>query len=185
MFPSFICKFISKLPSDGVDKDLMDLIDDHWGTFPPQHPLVNHIVGIAYFILCIINYVGNGSVVYIFLKVKYVLTKIVSNVWKFKVKSLRTPSNMFVVNLAFSDLCMMITQGPSVIINCFTDRIWMWGHLGKWSDMIHLTKWWNLICIRMQALCFYWGTFWCHFYHHHGHHRIWQIQCHCKGEMIF
>ena len=141
MFPCFICKFISKLPSDGVDKDLMDLIDDHWGTFPPQHPLVNHIVGIAYFILCIINYVGNGSVVYIFLKVKYVLTDVVSNVWKFKVKSLRTPSNMFVVNLAFSDLCMMITQGPSVIINCFTDRIWMWGHLGKWSNMIHLTKW--------------------------------------------
>ena len=55
---------------DGVDKDLMDLIDDHWGKFPPQHPLVNHIVGIAYFILCIINYVGNGSVVYIFLKVR-------------------------------------------------------------------------------------------------------------------
>jgi len=99
---------------DGVDKDLMDLIDDHWGKFPPQHPLVNHIVGIAYFILCIINYVGNGSVVYIFLKVK----------------SLRTPSNMFVVNLAFSDLCMMITQGPNVIINCFTNRVWMWGHLG-------------------------------------------------------
>ena len=37
---------------------------------------------------------------------------------------------MFVVNLAFSDLCMMITQGPNVIINCFTNRVWMWGHLG-------------------------------------------------------
>ena len=38
---------------------------------------------------------------------------------------------MFVVNLAFSDLCMMTTQGPPVTINAFTQRYWMWGALGK------------------------------------------------------
>ena len=52
------------------------------------------ILGIAYIILLMINFFGNGSVIYIFLKVK----------------SLRTPSNMFVVNLALSDWCMMLTQ---------------------------------------------------------------------------
>ena len=45
----------------------------------------------------------------------------------YQVKGLRTPSNMFVVNLAFSDLCMMTTMGVPVIINAFTQRYWMWG----------------------------------------------------------
>ena len=48
----------------------------------------------------------------------------------FKVKNLRTPSNMFVVNLAFSDLCMMTTMGLPVVINSFTQRYWMWGAFG-------------------------------------------------------
>ena len=100
---------------DGVDKETMEVIHDHWGSFPPQHPLIAHIVGIAFFALWLINFFGNGSVCYIFLKVK----------------SLRTPSNMFVVNLAFSDLCMMTTMGLPVIINAFTQRYWMWGAFGK------------------------------------------------------
>ena len=48
-----------------------------------------------------------------------------------QVKSLRSPSNMFVVNLALSDLCMMTSQAPPVIINVFTQKYWMWGELGK------------------------------------------------------
>ena len=79
---------------DGLDRAALDIVDEHWAQFPPQHPLANHLIGIAYFFLWIINFFGNGSVIYIFLKVK----------------SLRTPSNMFVVNLAFSDWAMMITQ---------------------------------------------------------------------------
>ena len=100
---------------DGVDKETMEVIHDHWGSFPPQHPLVASIVGISFFVLWMINLFGNGSVCYIFLKVK----------------SLRTPSNLFVVNLAFSDLCMMTTMGLPVVINAFTQRYWMWGAFGK------------------------------------------------------
>lgn len=99
---------------DGVDKETMEVIHDHWGSFPPQHPLVASIVGISFFVLWMINLFGNGSVCYIFLKVK----------------SLRTPSNLFVVNLAFSDLCMMTTMGLPVVINAFTQRYWMWGAFG-------------------------------------------------------
>merc|ERR1712241_1337994 len=99
---------------DGVDNRLLDVIDEHWRQFPPQHPLINHFVGISYFFLWLINVLGNGSVIYIFLKVK----------------TLRTPSNMFVVNLALSDFCMMLTQAWPVIINAFSQRYWMWGSLG-------------------------------------------------------
>ena len=54
---------------DGIDKETMEVIDEHWGQFPPQHPLINHIVGICFLFLWLINLFGNGSVCYIFLKV--------------------------------------------------------------------------------------------------------------------
>merc|ERR1719439_364501 len=37
---------------------------------------------------------------------------------------------MFVVNLAFSDLIMMLTMGLPVVINAYTQRYCMWGNLG-------------------------------------------------------
>jgi len=57
---------------------------------------------------------GNGLVIFIFLKTK----------------SLRTPTNMFVVNLAVSDCIMMSTMGLPVTINAFVQRYWMYGVLG-------------------------------------------------------
>ena len=36
-------------------------------------------------------------------------------------------TNIFIVNLAFSDLCMMTTQGLPVVINAFAADHWMWG----------------------------------------------------------
>ena len=60
------------------------------------------------------SFVGNGCVIYIFLKTK----------------NLRTPSNMFVVNLALSDLIMMTTMGPTVTVNVFMQRYWVWGAFG-------------------------------------------------------
>lgn len=44
-----------------------------------------------------------------------------------KSKELRSPANMFVVNLAFSDLCMMITQAPLFIYNSFSGGVWLFG----------------------------------------------------------
>jgi r-opsin len=46
-----------------------------------------------------------------------------------KTKDLRTPANMFVVNLAFSDVCMMITQFPMFVLNCFNGGVWLFGPL--------------------------------------------------------
>jgi len=98
---------------DGIPEDLMEIFDPHWGKFPPQHPMIGHIAGLAYIILWLISFFGNGLVIFIFLKVK----------------TLRTPTNMFVVNLAFSDLCMMTTQGLPVAINMFISRYWAFGVL--------------------------------------------------------
>lgn len=99
---------------DGIPAEVMVYTHSHWGKFPPQHPLILHIVGIAFFFLWLVNLMGNGIVIYIFLKTK----------------SLRTPTNMFVVNLAVSDLIMMTTMGTPVIVNAYTQRYWMWGNLG-------------------------------------------------------
>ena len=91
----------------------------------PFLQLINHFVGISYFFLWLINVLGNGSVIYIFLKVmssshQYPPSPSV------QVKTLRTPSNMFVVNLALSDFCMMLTQAWPVIINAFSQRYLVW-----------------------------------------------------------
>ena len=58
-----------------------------------------------------IGLVGNSLVLYLFSKTK----------------DLRSPANMFVVNLAFSDLCMMITQFPMFVYNSFCGGIWLFG----------------------------------------------------------
>ena len=54
---------------DGIPEDVLEFVHPHWGKFPPQHPLVVHIVGIAFFFLWVMNLFGNGSVIYVFLKV--------------------------------------------------------------------------------------------------------------------
>jgi len=100
--------------TDGIPADVMAVIDPHWSQFPPANPLIPHFFGVLFFFLWIISFLGNGCVIYIFLKVK----------------SLRTPINMFVVNLAFSDLVMMTTMGPTVTINVFMQRYWAWGAFG-------------------------------------------------------
>ncbi len=82
------------------------VVNDHWSQFPPANPLIAHFFGIMFFFLWIVSFLGNGCVVYIFLKVK----------------SLRTPTNMFVVNLAVADLVMMTTMGPTVTVNVFLQR---------------------------------------------------------------
>lgn len=100
--------------TDGIPEDVMAIIHPHWTQFPPVNPLIPHFFGIIFFFLWIMSFVGNGCVIFIFLKVK----------------SLRTPTNMFIVNLAVSDMIMMTTMGPSVTINILIQRYWIWGAFG-------------------------------------------------------
>lgn len=45
-----------------------------------------------------------------------------------KTKSLRTPSNLYVVNLAISDFMIMFTMCPPMVINCYYET-WSFGPL--------------------------------------------------------
>ncbi|XP_032663388.1 rhodopsin-like [Odontomachus brunneus] len=107
-----IMSFNNHTVADKVPPDMLHLIDPHWYQFPPLDPMWHKILGLVMVVLGIMGWCGNGVVVYVFL-----LTP-----------SLRTPSNLLVVNLAFSDFIMMIIMSPPMVINCYYET-WVLGTL--------------------------------------------------------
>nr|ADN96757.1 long wavelength-sensitive visual pigment [Dione moneta] len=97
---------------DKVLPDMLHLIDAHWYQFPPMNPLWHGLLGFVIGVLGFISVTGNGMVVYIFTTTK----------------SLKTPSNILVVNLAFSDFLMMFMMAPPMVINCYHET-WVFGPL--------------------------------------------------------
>ncbi|RZB84930.1 rhodopsin 1/6-like [Asbolus verrucosus] len=97
---------------DKVPSDMLHLVDAHWYQFAPMNPLWHGILGFVIGILGVISVIGNGMVIYIFSSTK----------------TLRTPSNLLVVNLAFSDFLMMIAMSPAMVINCYYET-WVLGPL--------------------------------------------------------
>nr|QWV42727.1 long wavelength sensitive opsin [Trox sp. CRS 2021] len=95
---------------DSVLPDMLHMIDPHWYQFPPLNPLWHALLGFAIGVLGFISVVGNGMVLYIF----------------GGTKSLRTPSNLLVMNLAFSDFLMMACMAPPMVINCYYET-WVLG----------------------------------------------------------
>lgn len=92
-------KFGNLTVVDKVPADMLHLIDPHWYQFPPLNPMWHGLLGFVIGLLGFISVTGNGMVVYIFLSTK----------------SLRTPSNLFVINLAISDFCMMLCMSPPMV----------------------------------------------------------------------
>ncbi|XP_050070298.1 rhodopsin-like [Anopheles maculipalpis] len=97
---------------DKVPPEIMHLVDPHWYQFPPMNPLWHSIIGFVILVLGIVSIIGNGMVIYIFATAK----------------SLRTPSNLFVVNLALSDFLMMGTNAFTMVYNCWYET-WVLGVL--------------------------------------------------------
>nr|APY20539.1 long wavelength sensitive opsin [Tenthredo koehleri] len=95
---------------DKVPAEMLHLIDPNWYQYPPINPLWHGILGFVIACLGLVSVIGNGMVVYIFLSTK----------------SLRTPSNLLVVNLAFSDFLMMFCMSPPMVINCYYET-WVFG----------------------------------------------------------
>ena len=62
------------------------LVHPYWNQFPAMEPMWAKWLGVFITILCICSFAGNGVVVYIFTTTK----------------SLRTPANLLILNLAFS-----------------------------------------------------------------------------------
>lgn len=86
-------RFGNQTVVDKVPAEMLGLIDPHWYSFPPMNPLWHSLLGFAMFIFVVVALLGNGVVVSVFMSTK----------------TLRTPANLLVVNLAFSDFCMMAT----------------------------------------------------------------------------
>ncbi|XP_018314937.1 long wavelength sensitive opsin 2 isoform X2 [Mycetomoellerius zeteki] len=107
-----IMSFYNKTVVDKVPPDMIHLIDLHWYQFPPIDPIWHKILGLVMIVLGFMGWCGNGVVVYVFLMTP----------------SLRTPSNLLVVNLAFSDFIMMIIMTPHMVINCYYET-WILGSL--------------------------------------------------------
>nr|WAB24747.1 rhodopsin [Haliotis discus hannai] len=88
-------------------------IHPHWKSFPPIPDVWHYTIGVYITAVGITGVIGNLIVIYIFSKTK----------------GLRTPSNMFVVNLALSDLIFSAVNGfPLLSISAFNKR-WMFGKI--------------------------------------------------------
>nr|ABI97873.1 long wavelength-sensitive opsin [Coenonympha tullia] len=97
---------------DKATPDMLHLMDPYWYQFPPMNPLWYGLLGFVMVVLAVISICGNGMVVYIFTTTK----------------TLKTPSNILVVNLAFSDFLMMALMAPPMVVNCYYET-WVFGPL--------------------------------------------------------
>uniref|UniRef100_A0A336MFJ1 CSON000938 protein n=1 Tax=Culicoides sonorensis TaxID=179676 RepID=A0A336MFJ1_CULSO len=87
-------------------------IPQHWLAYPEPEASLNYLLGLLYIFFMIFSLIGNGLVIWVFSSAK----------------SLRTPSNTFVVNLAICDFVMML-KTPIFIYNSFT-RGFTLGNMG-------------------------------------------------------
>ncbi|XP_049547087.1 opsin, ultraviolet-sensitive-like isoform X2 [Anopheles darlingi] len=87
-------------------------IPEHWLQYPEPEASLHYLLGLLYIAFMVFALVGNGLVIWIFLAAK----------------SLRTPSNIFIINLAFCDFFMM-AKTPIFIYNSFTKGYTL-GHTG-------------------------------------------------------
>ncbi|XP_019891233.2 opsin Rh1-like [Musca domestica] len=96
--------------TDKVTPDMAHLVSSYWSQFPPMDPIWNKILTVYLIIIGMMAWFGNGTVIYIFATTK----------------SLRTPANLLVINLAISDFCMMILNTPLMATNLYFET-WVWG----------------------------------------------------------
>ncbi|CAD7086066.1 unnamed protein product [Hermetia illucens] len=89
-----------------LPQEAMHLVHPHWRGYPAP-PFYSHLLlGLIYFALMVSSTIGNGIVLWIFTTSK----------------SLRTPSNLFIVNLAIFDLLMMLEM-PMFLANSSAGRL--------------------------------------------------------------
>ncbi|NWU93438.1 OPN4A protein, partial [Upupa epops] len=74
----------------------------------PDH--AHYVIGVVILIVGVTGAVGNFLVIYVFCKSR----------------SLQTPANIFIINLAISDFLMSITQAPVFFTNSLHKR-WIFG----------------------------------------------------------
>nr|QWV42633.1 long wavelength sensitive opsin 1 [Trichodes sinae] len=123
---------------DKVPPDMLHLVDHYWYQFPPLNPLWHGILGFVIGILGVVSVAGNGMVIYIFSSTK----------------TLRTPSNFLVMNLALSDFLMMATMSAPMVINCYYET-WVLGPLfcelyGLFGSLFGCGSIWSMTFIALD-----------------------------------
>nr|APY20681.1 long wavelength sensitive opsin 1 [Xenos vesparum] len=107
---------------DQVLPEMHDYISPYWYQFPPVDPIWYPILGTFIGIVGIIAFFGNAIVIYIFISTK----------------SLRSPSNLLVLNLAVSDFLMILGMCPIMVVNSYY-QTWVFGPMmceiyGMWGS---------------------------------------------------
>nr|CAH0098681.1 unnamed protein product [Daphnia galeata] len=95
-------------------EEIRSFLHPHWQTQKAVHPIWSYFFGFYYFVMGSMAICGNIMVLKIFSHFK----------------SLRTPANMLVINLAVSDLMLMFTLIPEACYNFFSGGPWQFGHIG-------------------------------------------------------
>eukprot|EP00088_Acartia_fossae_P045054 TRINITY_DN4816_c0_g1_i1.p1 TRINITY_DN4816_c0_g1~~TRINITY_DN4816_c0_g1_i1.p1 ORF type:complete len:371 (-),score=48.69 TRINITY_DN4816_c0_g1_i1:359-1471(-) len=121
---------------DILPTEVASMASDHWLDQPPSHPFINDLVGIFFGVLTIINLFGNGCTLYLYIKEP----------------ALRRPSNLLIINLAVSDMIMIISNGIPLTYNMFFENWWMFGktwcvQYGLWGGITGLCSLWTLVFI--------------------------------------
>ncbi|XP_026755440.3 opsin Rh3-like [Galleria mellonella] len=122
--------------------DFLDLINEHWLHFPPPSQTLQKILGGFYLIFSTVGCWGNVIVLFMYLKCR----------------SLRTPGNILVANLALSDF-LMLAKTPVFIFNSFN----LGPALGKTGCIIYgffggLTGTTSIATLSAIALDRYWAV---------------------------
>ena len=95
-------------------EDIRSFLHPHWHTFKAVHPAFYYFLGLFYFFIGSAALFGNAIVLKIFSRFQ----------------ALRTPANMLVMNLAVSDLILMLALFPECVYNFFLGGPWRFGEMG-------------------------------------------------------
>uniref|UniRef100_A0A481C576 Melanopsin isoform 1 n=1 Tax=Sus scrofa TaxID=9823 RepID=A0A481C576_PIG len=123
---------------DMAPKEILHMVDAHWYQYPPLNPLWYALVGLWVGVMGCLSIAGNFVVIWVFMNTK----------------SLRTPANLLVVNLAISDFLMMFTMFPPMMITCYW-RAWtlgaffceVYGFLGSLFGCVSI---WSMVWITLD-----------------------------------
>ncbi|KAG8200797.1 hypothetical protein JTE90_006378 [Oedothorax gibbosus] len=123
---------------DILPDDMHHLIHEHWYSYPRMKPAWHYVLGIVMILIGLIGMFGNGVVLYLMASVR----------------SLRSPNNLLVMNLALSDFCMMAFMMPAMTPNCFAET-WIMGPLmcevyGMFGSLFGCGSVWSLVMITID-----------------------------------
>ncbi|XP_068226611.1 rhodopsin-like [Palaemon carinicauda] len=123
---------------DMAPKEILHMIDPHWYQYPPLNPLWYGLVMLWVGVMGCLSIAGNFVVIWVFMNTK----------------SLRTPANLLVVNLAISDFLMMFCMFPPMMITCYW-QAWtlgaffceVYGFLGSLYGCVSI---WTMVFITLD-----------------------------------